>query len=414
MDLVFNLNGSVTYLDVSIVAPFSCKPSLVAAASTRPRHMAKRAEKSKFDRYPHINLVPFILETTGRLGQHARKFISNHMKDADNPPLAIRDSWSAIQNVFHSAISKQQLTAAVTRFFLGCVFSKDPSLRTVPIPLQGDASGAPLPQPSDIATINSLSSTSSNSGPIPVPQTRRDCTPTPPPSWEFHTTSLQKQRPRAVLCPMVPFSPRQVRSLYLGFRPPHSPMSVPPKWDHIPFSSTPLGALAGTHLEPPVPRPVLVVDHSQSPRLLSYRWYLHNADIDLITFSVSRCFSGTHAQHAGTTQIIAAICGRFHAVILQEASVHVPQVSDQFIAYTGDTDLAILLNRGTFEPNVAVFAFHESSLSRDTWSMVVFVVRGLLRRPSLSGTRLALFTFTMSWQKNAMLPLICSDGYTHA
>ena len=27
MDLVFNLNGSVTYLDVSIVAPFACSPS---------------------------------------------------------------------------------------------------------------------------------------------------------------------------------------------------------------------------------------------------------------------------------------------------------------------------------------------------------------------------------------------------
>ena len=60
MDLVFNLNGSATYLDVSIVAPFSCNPSLVSAASTKPGHMATRAEKNKFDRYPHINLVPFI------------------------------------------------------------------------------------------------------------------------------------------------------------------------------------------------------------------------------------------------------------------------------------------------------------------------------------------------------------------
>ena len=41
MDLVFHLNGSVTNLDVSIVAPFSCNPSLVAAASTRPGHMAR-------------------------------------------------------------------------------------------------------------------------------------------------------------------------------------------------------------------------------------------------------------------------------------------------------------------------------------------------------------------------------------
>ena len=30
------------------------------------------------------------------------------------------------------------------------------------------------------------------------------------------------------------------------------------------------------------------------------------------------------------TQIIAATCGRFHAVILQEASDHVPHISDQF------------------------------------------------------------------------------------
>ena len=113
MDLVLNLNGSITYLDVSIVAPFSCNPSLVSAASTKPRLMAKRAEKTKFDRYPHINLVPFILETTGRPGPHARKFINYLLRDADNPPIAVIDTWSTIQSVFRSAISKQQLTAAV-------------------------------------------------------------------------------------------------------------------------------------------------------------------------------------------------------------------------------------------------------------------------------------------------------------
>ena len=114
MDLVFNFHGSITYLDVSIVAPFSCNPSLVSAASTKPGLMAKRAEKTKFDRYPHINLVPFILETTGRPGPHAKKFISYLMRDAENPPLAIRDTWSTIQSVLHTAISKQQITAAVS------------------------------------------------------------------------------------------------------------------------------------------------------------------------------------------------------------------------------------------------------------------------------------------------------------
>ena len=85
MDLVFNFHGSITYLDVSVVSPFSCSPSLVSAASTKPGLMAKRAEKAKFDRYPHVNLVPFILETTGRPGPHARKFINYLLRDADNP-----------------------------------------------------------------------------------------------------------------------------------------------------------------------------------------------------------------------------------------------------------------------------------------------------------------------------------------
>ena len=65
--------------------------------------MAKRAEKVKFERHPHVSLVPFILETTSRPGYHAKKFVSNLKKDADNPPLAIRDAWSAIQSVLHSA-----------------------------------------------------------------------------------------------------------------------------------------------------------------------------------------------------------------------------------------------------------------------------------------------------------------------
>ena len=91
------------------------------------------------------------------------------------------------------------------------------------------------------------------------------------------------------------------------------------------------------------------------------------------------------------TNIIAAACGRFHAVILQEASDHVPNISDQFIAHTGNTDLAILLNKDTFEPDPTVLAFRESSTSRGTWSMVLLIVRALLRRPSLAGTPTVTF-----------------------
>ena len=72
--------------------------------------MAKREEKIKFGRY----LIPFILETTGRPGFHAQKFIKHLFSDTDHSPTAIRDAWAAIQTTLHSYISKKQLRAVTT------------------------------------------------------------------------------------------------------------------------------------------------------------------------------------------------------------------------------------------------------------------------------------------------------------
>ena len=51
-----------------------------------------------------------------------------------------------------------------------------------------------------------------------------------------------------------------------------------------------------------------------------------------------------------------------------------------------NTDLAILLNKDTFEPDPFVLSFKVDSTSKNTWGMVLLIVRALLRRPSLSGT----------------------------
>ena len=91
------------------------------------------------------------------------------------------------------------------------------------------------------------------------------------------------------------------------------------------------------------------------------------------------------------SNIVSAACGKFHAIILQEASDHVPHISDQFMAYTGNTDLAILLNKDTFEPETFVLTFKADSTSKNTWGMVLLIVRALLRRPSLSGTPTVTF-----------------------
>ena len=59
--------------------------------------------------------------------------------------------------------------------------------------------------------------------------------------------------------------------------------------------------------------------------------------------------------------------------------------------HTGNTDLAILLNKDTFELNPTVLAFRAHSTSKGTWGTVLLIARGLLRRPSLSGTPTVTF-----------------------
>ena len=114
MDIVVELHGNTYYIDTAIVCPFSSNDELLSAASGRPGHMAKREERTKFARYPRINLAPFILESTGRPGYHARKFIKHLYEDADHPPTASRDAWAAIKTTLHNSISKQQLRAFTT------------------------------------------------------------------------------------------------------------------------------------------------------------------------------------------------------------------------------------------------------------------------------------------------------------
>ena len=88
---------------------------------------------------------------------------------------------------------------------------------------------------------------------------------------------------------------------------------------------------------------------------------------------------------------VSAACARFHAVILQETSDYVPHISDYFRAYTDNMDFAILLNKDTFEPDPTVLTFKADSTSKNTWCMVLLIVRALLRRPSLSGTPTVTF-----------------------
>ena len=208
---------------------------------------------------------------------------------------------------------------------------------------------------------------------------------------------LKRQR-----CDLVYVHPSQLRA--------HCLMSVPPKWEHTSCALSyylqekckyrPSGipqscwcrSYAGTGPFPE-PRALLLpmVKFGQSkPDGLGH---IDTADSDLMhhQYRLSVLQWNPGPARRTPTNIIAAACGRFHAVILQEASDHVHHNADQFIAHTGDTGLAIMLNKDTFKPDPSVLAFREDSTSKGTWSMVLLIVRALLRRPSLSRTPTVTF-----------------------
>ena len=141
---------------------------------------------------------------------------------------------------------------------------------------------------------------------------------------------------------------------------PSSRLSVPPLWEHTLYAHLPAPkrsastALAGTHnpvgSDPrtgtgPFPKPRALVlpmvsfGQPKSDRL----GHIDTVDSDLMhhQFRLSLLQWNPGPARRNPTNIVSAACGKFHAVILQEASDHVPHVSDQFMAYTDNMDLAI-------------------------------------------------------------------------
>ena len=162
-------------------------------------------------------------------------------------------------------------------------------------------------------------------------------------------------------------------------------------------------ALAGTHYSTgptlrtdagPFPKPkavILPMVHFGHPQSNGPGIATADSDIMHHQFRLSLLQWNPGPARRNPTNIVSAACGRFHAVILQEASDHVSHISDYFSAYTDNTDLAILLNKDTFEPDPTVLTFKADCTSKNTWGMVLLIVRALVRRPSLSGTPTVTF-----------------------
>ena len=301
--------------------------------------------------------------------------------------------------------------------FIGCIFSNDPLDRQGfdrqrSSSAQGDIGSVSPPQLPDIATTCSLSSSSLDRNDLVRTLAPRALL-QPPPGLEQHAPppglaiDAHLRTPHGIPVKAAPLRTR-LRSA-ISVTPPQPPVCTIHVGTH-PMRSATTGkrsastALAGTHnpvdTDPragtgPFPKPralvLPMVKLGQSkPGGLGR---IDTVDSDLMhhQYRLSVLQWNPGPARKNPTNIIAAACGRFHAVILQEASDHVPHISDYFRAYTDNMDLAILHNKDTFEPDPTVLTFKADSTSKNTWSMVLLIVRALLRRPSLSGTPTVTF-----------------------
>ena len=280
----------------------------------------------------------------------------------------------------------------LTEFFIGCIFSNDPLDRQGydrprSSSAQGDIGSVSPPPLPDIATTCTLSKSSLDSDDhvrtlaprvlLQPPPVLEQYAPSPGLAIDAHLCASHGIPVKA-----APLRPR-LRSA-ISVTPPQPPACTIHVGTH-PARSATTGkrsastALAGTHnlvdTDPragtgPFPKPrdlVLPLVHFGQSKPEGHG-YIDPVDSDLMhhQFRLSLLQWNPGPARRNPTNIVSAACGKFHAVILHEASDHVPHISDQFIAYTGNTDLAILLNKDTFEHDPIVLTFKVDSTSKGT------------------------------------------------
>ena len=333
---------------------------------------------------------------------------------------------AAVQTPLHSVATHDASTQQpLTEFFIGCIFSNDPSDRQGLSLAQCSADGASPPQPADIATLCSPSSASHASD-------GHEHTTAPhvllvqPPGLEKYARQfashgiLVKAAPvRPRLCTSISVTPSQphVSTTQVGTHPVRSATtckrsaSTAPAGTHNPVGAVPR---AGTG---PFPKPralvLPVVKFGQSkPDGLGH---IDTADSDLMhhqyRLSVFQWNPGPARRNP--TNIIATACGRFHAVVLQEASDHVPahlrSVSSLHTLTTRTSPSCS--TRTPSSPTLWCLPSLRAPQAkvRGVWSYSSFEAccDALHRR-----LHFALYTSTMSWPRNVTLPHSYFSGFT--
>ena len=114
LDIEFTDTNGRCWIDVSVRHPAAGDASALRAASRKDGEASRRAERAKHERYPGPQLVPFVVETPGRIGAEARFWLLSQVRalpdDAQSAELA--RAYKAISCAVQADVAKQLRRAA--------------------------------------------------------------------------------------------------------------------------------------------------------------------------------------------------------------------------------------------------------------------------------------------------------------
>ena len=107
MDVVLH-NGTARHLvDVVVVSPLAGGERQVGACARRDGLACRRAAIAKRSKYDSPELVPFAIETGGRLGGDARMLIALLAQACPNPAREMAYAYRAISSVLQDGVARQ-------------------------------------------------------------------------------------------------------------------------------------------------------------------------------------------------------------------------------------------------------------------------------------------------------------------
>ena len=109
MDLVAHDGVRELLVDVTVVSPLAGGVDFVAACARRDGHAARRAAIAKRQKYDSPDLIPFAIETGGRLGEDARALLKRLAAEGDDPEKELISLYKAISTTIQSGVARQLL-----------------------------------------------------------------------------------------------------------------------------------------------------------------------------------------------------------------------------------------------------------------------------------------------------------------